>query len=269
MNLKIFVFLFTIIIYLMSFGKITGFENSCLANPNCGACKYSECFLCWDSYLFNSKCISVETKLENCLTYKNSLNCLLCEFGYYLVAGKCKKISIPICLESENNIDCLVCEGLIKNGKCSKINCSDPGCRSCIIHENKEYCQFCDFGYSLNFSNLKCSLNSLNKGCWIIANGKCLMCHHGYYDDDNSLSASCKKKSEFNYEPQDEDKPQNPSTNTQDESKDEDEVITNKPENENTSGVCKGSSCNSRDCSQKFSCLSFMFAFFIIFVKNI
>ena len=69
------------------------------------------CSMCYNSYLdFNTKrCVSIDKKIPNCLSYDQNNLCMVCEFGYR-ISGKgdaCKPNKDPNCLV-ENSMECEV-----------------------------------------------------------------------------------------------------------------------------------------------------------------
>ena len=164
----------------------------CPYSKNCGSCVSSKCMFCFDGYISDHKCVPVSTKLEGCKIYKSETDCQNCDYGYYLVDGKCVKITLPDCLGTSNNESCVVCVGKVENFVCTKKPCLLEGCKSCVDYQEEEKCQICDADYVLNYDDLTCrKKDPKNKGCVVYFGDKCSGCQHGYYDNLNTLSANC------------------------------------------------------------------------------
>lgn len=70
------------------------------ADTRCLRCGGYRCVNCVDSFSNSSGiCVTVRTKIENCISYKNENECKECEFGFKVNDdAKCIAIEIENCL---------------------------------------------------------------------------------------------------------------------------------------------------------------------------
>lgn len=154
-------------------------DNSCISTVefcaifnDLGICTY-----CQDGYfLLNNMCILK----DNCSIYNNEGKCIECEGNYYLRNQKCTYY-LADCLQFDENFYCISCpEGYYSAGSSCYLSINN-----CLLYQGLE-CYFYLEGYtSLGYacvSNPNCRLED--------ESGKCLLCKHDYYFDENSLCKS-------------------------------------------------------------------------------
>ena len=134
--------------------------------PNCLQINLKgQCLSCTPNHYLDEntlKCIQIEeaSKIENCLHYLNSQNCLNCEKNFFLTL-KCEKVvkEIEGCEIYKNGTHCSVCEKgrflSYNSSACETIN-PIPNCNG----YSSIKCNECENGSILNFNNYIYNLNS-------------------------------------------------------------------------------------------------------------
>lgn len=149
--------------------------------------KDSSCKECSSGFFFNvvdTKCMAVETKVENCAMYSDKETCSACEKDYYLSDKKCIQVpKIDDCYQVTDRV-CDVCENdyILNRGVNPEVTVNDtflavlqagalktsivsaPGnlssvcqkemVKNCLMHETFNTCKMCSKGFFLNASKL-------------------------------------------------------------------------------------------------------------------
>ena len=147
---------------------------------------------CKEFIPFNNKVINIDdlacTKFENCkkcIGSAETLSCIQCNIGYYLLGDKCIK---PKCILGENEkchicnnitnkeLECSECnEGyylpLFSKNKTSCVKCQIDNCKRC---DNNGICQECKPDYEATIENK--IITSCSPKCELGENDKCLAC---------------------------------------------------------------------------------------------
>ena len=161
--------------------------GKCPEDPYCMRCSEGgKCEFCFDSVLnADGECRHVDKFIPHCFEYKGDPTqpaCKECNLGYRLNSnGECIRCKDESCAECESTESfCSACfYGLIaKDGSCSS---EKTELDQCMITINKQTCNLCNKGYSVNREGL-CAPGPENCG-YQIDEKNCLICLPGTHID--------------------------------------------------------------------------------------
>ena len=118
-----------------------------------------KCLKCSQNHykdVITSNCIKNENSIENCIFYKSSNSCSICQKGFYIKSSRCEKVKDEIdnCLVNSSETSCIECDtGFVKSLdylSCEKIDDNT----NCSLF-NFVSCENCVAGFSKNQSFYK------------------------------------------------------------------------------------------------------------------
>ena len=154
--------------------------------------EYLTCRICDEGYgLVSGKCEPCPDNCQYC--EEESKTCVLCSRGFFMdkETGKCTKIPISHCNSMESKDKCSYCEShyFLADNECKLCAEEIANCSYCNKKEGKVTCLSCEIGYHRTDDN-KCE--NCIENCNHCRNGKCIVCKHGYfYDEQKDACQKC------------------------------------------------------------------------------